>query len=288
MKRLVIYFSGLLSLCGTACAQREARPEFEAASLKPSQQPAGSRQGTACRGGPGTNDPSLFTCENTSLSQLVIIAHHIPYERFSAPDWMATTRFDLMARVPEGTTKEQFTVMMQNLLADRFRLVLRHQSKDLPKYDLVVAKNGPKFMDYLPPIGQTQQVPAPPAPITLAKDGYPALRGKLTLAVVSGHARMHLMGATMELFAAQLSSLMKAPVADLTGLTGKYEISLFWISESVPPAAAPGVGGIPSTTDPGPTLMQALQDQLGLRLEGKKGPVDVVVVEHAERFPVAN
>ena len=75
-----------------------------------------------CEGGPGANDPRLFLSENNTLFDMVARAYRIPFYRLSAPDWTLDTRFDLMALVPEGVTKEQFPMMLQNLLVDRFKL----------------------------------------------------------------------------------------------------------------------------------------------------------------------
>jgi uncharacterized protein (TIGR03435 family) len=96
---------------------------------------------------------------------------------------------------------------------------------------------------------------------------------------------------TMELLSSELSGQLRGPVTDLTGLPGKYDIDLCWSRDDGPRVVAPPQGGEPALTDfapSGPTLMQALQDQLGLRLESKKGPVDFLVVDHAEKSPTEN
>jgi uncharacterized protein (TIGR03435 family) len=134
----------LLLGCCAAQAQPAARLEFEVASIKPvSPDPRGFT--LTWRGGPGTSDPTLFRAENNSLAGFVMAAYGVNYYHFSAPDWMSNTRFDITARVPEGATKEQFQTMLQNLLIDRFNLVVHHDSREASSYDLVVAKNGPKF-----------------------------------------------------------------------------------------------------------------------------------------------
>jgi uncharacterized protein (TIGR03435 family) len=96
---------------------------------------------------------------------------------------------------------------------------------------------------------------------------------------------------TMEKLTGELSGQLRGPVTDLTGLPGKYDIDLCWSTDDGPRVVAPIPGGEPAPTDSapsGPTLMQALQDQLGLRLESKKGPVDFLVVDHAEKLPTEN
>ena len=150
----------LLFACGALQAEPAAKLEFEVASIKPSPPPApGMGIVVGCRGGPGTNDPALYTCQNISLSNLVTVAYRIDYYQLSAPDWATMARFDLRAKVPEDTTKEQLALMIQGLLADRFRLVVHRESREIQRYELTVAKDGPKFKDAAPPPQGTPGTP---------------------------------------------------------------------------------------------------------------------------------
>jgi uncharacterized protein (TIGR03435 family) len=126
---------------------QSTRLEFEVASIKPSPPPDGGARSMGCIGGPGNGDPGLLTCRNMNLANLVSTAYKLSYYQLSAPDWMKDpfAAFDLNARVPEGATKDQLDAMMQNLLADRFKMVVHRESREIQQYDLVVAKNGPKF-----------------------------------------------------------------------------------------------------------------------------------------------
>jgi uncharacterized protein (TIGR03435 family) len=289
MTRALIHSLALLLVCGAAYPQTDARLEFEVASIKPSP-PANGGMIVSSRGGPGTNDPALFRCQNMNLSSLVTMAYRVEYYQLSAPDWMTATRFDVMAKVPQGATKEQFAVMMQNLLSDRFKLAVRHESRDLQKYDLVIAKNGPKFKEQVPPPAPKGDDTRPPAPgpLTRDKDGYPVLPpGRPAMAIMNDRARLYNPGMTMQQLAGQIAAQIRGPVTDATGLNGKYDINLYWIAGGLSAGAAEP-NGVPSTPDPGPTLMQALQDQLGLRLESKKGPVEFIVVEQAQKVPTEN
>jgi uncharacterized protein (TIGR03435 family) len=111
----------LLLGCNGAYCQSTPKLEFEVASIKPSPPAAGRGEVTViagCYGGPGNNDPSLFVCQNASLSNIMTVVYGIAYWLLSAPDWMSSTRFDLRAAVPEGATKDGLQVMLQNLLAD--------------------------------------------------------------------------------------------------------------------------------------------------------------------------
>jgi len=240
----------------------------------------------SCSGGPETKDPTLFTCQNMSLTNLISRAYEMPYYRVTAADWMEQTRFHLNARVPAGATKAQLDLMLQDMLVTRFKLAVHHESKELAQFDLVVAKNGPKFKPAEePPAPKEDGASSPPAPkqspLHMDKEGYPVLEAGIPgMAIMNGRARVYQPAGTMERLAALLSAQLRRPVNDATGLTGKYEISLYWDADTMRSPSQP--------LEPGPNLIQAVQDQLGLRLESKKGPVDFLIVDHAEKVPTEN
>jgi len=272
-----------------AYAQSAAKPEFEVASIKPSPPPPSAGIGFAvgCRGGPGTNDPGLFICENYSHLNMVLHAYSVEYYQLSAPDWMLTTRFDLRATVPEGATKEQLPLMLQSLLAERFKLKIHHETREIQRYELRVAKGDPKFKESAP--AKDQSSLDPPGPPKRDKDGYPIIGPRGGMAIMYDKARMRYPGVTMERLADLLSGQIHGPVTDMTGLSGKYDIDLYWNTVNILRASAPGADPAALPSDPGgPTLQPALQDQLGLRLESKKGPVDFLVVDYMEEVPTAN
>jgi uncharacterized protein (TIGR03435 family) len=291
MPRLVVFVA--LAFVYSLYAQ-STRLEFEVASIKPSPPPDGRGRTVGCIGGPGNGDPGLLTCRNMNLANLVSTAYKLSYYQLSAPDWMKDpfATFDLSARVPEGATRDDLNTMMQNLLADRFKLVVHRESREIQQYDLVVAKNGPKFKEAPPPAPQPDAAgdakKGPAAPVKLGDDGYPVIPGGAGGAFMQGRARIYFPQMTMQLLAGQLSGQLGKPVTDATGLKGKYAIGMFWSTDDAARAAAPGPGGVPVASDPAPTLMEALQDQLGLRLESKKGWVEFVVVDHAEKTPTEN
>lgn len=292
MNRVALPLLALLAGACGAYAQQAAKLEFEVASIKPSPPPAAGGIGVAmgCRGGPGTNDPGLFVCGNINLTSLVDMAYNVPYYSMSAPDWLVMTRFEIRAVVPEGTTKDQFATMLQNLLADRFKLAAHRETREIQRYELTVAKGGPKFKEAVPPPAKDDSKAAPPSfPIPRDKDGYPTLRGGMSMAIIGDKARASWHGASMEMLANQLSNQLHGPVTDATGLTGKYDIDIYWSADTGLRANAPGAAPASPASDPsGPTLQQALQEQLGLRVEPKKGPVDFLVVDRAERVPTEN
>ena len=301
MRRALTSVCVLLSGLCALPAQTEYKAEFDVVSIKPSPPPTGRAFRVGCDGGPGSKDPGLYNCVNMSLSNLVTMAYKISYYQLSAPDW-AGTMFEIHARVPEGATKDDLPRMIQHMLSDRFKLAVHHETRDLQKYDLVVAKNGPKFQEAapLPPPKEEAAAAEPPKSpkpssgplLKMAADGFPDLdKGRAGMGVMNGRARLQNPEMTMKLLASQLASQMASPVTDATGLTGKYDISLHWVTNMGlfgPRTAGPDGPPAPPDEEAGPTLMQALQDQLGLRLQPAKGPVDFIVVDHAEKTPSEN
>ena len=159
---------------------------------------------------------------------------------------------------------------------------------------LVFMKGGAKLKPSAgepPPKDEEADRKRPSEPMKLGADGYPALSEGTTMAIMNGRARLMYPRETIESFAPMLSYQIGRPVADLTGLTGKYDIALFWdAGGSRRPSTTDGNTPLAGTSDPdaGPTIFEAVQSQLGLKLEQKKGPVDIVVVDHAEKVPTEN
>jgi uncharacterized protein (TIGR03435 family) len=274
----------MIALACVAAQGQPAKPAFEVASIKTAVPlgPLGMR--FIRSGGPGTHDPSLYRCQNCSLYQVVMEAFGIRIPaKFSAPDWLQNTRFDISAKLQEGATEEAFHSMLQNLLADRFRLAVHREKRVIPVYELTVAKNGPKFKESVP-----NDAPADDAASERMKkdsDGYPILTPGVTMAIIPGHGRLRSENQNMEWLADMLSSPMAGPVVDATGLKGKYDFVLSWMFEEK------GVGGAAPAAAPeliGPDLLTAVQSQLGLRLDERKRPVEVLVVDHIEKAPAEN
>jgi uncharacterized protein (TIGR03435 family) len=241
--------------------------------------------------------------------------------QISGPAWIDTERFNIVAKVPKGASKDDVKLMLQNLLAERFKLALHREKKDLPMYALVVGKNGPKMKESPPDDPDSKDATGPQDPADAAanqqkvkqametvvrnmKDGLPsppALAGRGTsMMMMPGRARMSSSKETMSQFAEWLASQLDRPVVDQTGLTKNYGVTLEYAPESVggrgpmgmalPPMPAGGEGGAPPEADSqaAPSLFTALQEQLGLKLEQKKGPVDLLVVDHLEKTPTEN
>ncbi len=265
--------ASLLLILSTAVAQT---PQFEVASLKPST--PGATSG-AMSGGPGTKDPGLFTCQNISLRALMVTAYNLLTYRFSGPDWMSSARFNISAKIPEGTTREQFQAMLQNLLVERFKMGDQWEKKEIQTYDQTLGKGGHKLKESTPEADAAEGAPSG-GPPKADPDGFPILppgRHRVLLEIGS-HVAMRWSDETMGLFVTYLSAQLRTPVADQTGLKGQYDFTLRWVAE----------GAAPSSDETAPSLFRAVQEQLGLRLESRRGTVDVLVVDHAERTPGEN
>jgi uncharacterized protein (TIGR03435 family) len=266
-------------LASMAAQAQGASPQFEVASIKPSPPGDVDRMFVGSRGGPGTDDPGLYTCENCGVSSLVREAFDLNSFQFSAPDWMQATLFHVSAKIPSGATRQQFRLMLQNLLAERFKLKFHYEKKEMQAYELVVTKNGLKMKEHEEPPPAQDEVPlaGPPKP---DENGFPILPGRKPMmrGTAGGYEAQRFVDETMPQLASVLSFRLKAPVTDATGLNGKYDFTLRWILD----------GSIPSADAPAPTLVQALQEQLGLKVQPKKSMADIFVIDHIERTPTEN
>src|SRR5271157_3691397 len=133
--------------CAAFAQTAENSPTFEVASVKPAAPIVGNRIMVGMRGGPGTPDPGQITYNNVTLKNVLTNAYGVKSFQISGPSWLDSERYDIVAKLPRGATKEQFMVMLQNLLAERFKLTLHREKRDLPMYALVVGKNGPKMKE---------------------------------------------------------------------------------------------------------------------------------------------
>jgi uncharacterized protein (TIGR03435 family) len=279
-----------------ACAAYGQSPAFEVASIKPTPRPEGGGMRVGTTGGPGTKDPGRWTCENMSFSNLVSMAFELKAFELNAPAWTNDERFNINAKVPEGATKEMFRAMLQNLLIERFGLRVHRESKEMQGFELVVMKGGPKFKESEPEPPKeagSDQAARPPAPMmrpSIGKDGFPVMPpGASGTIMMNGRARQQWMRQPMESIARNLSYQAGKPVSDATGLKGNYDVSLYWLTESLgaapppPPEAGPGAPEVS-----GPNLFTALQEQLGLKLEPRKVSIQVLVVDQAAKVPTEN
>ncbi|HEV2619377.1 MAG TPA: TIGR03435 family protein [Acidobacteriaceae bacterium] len=203
------------------------------------------------------------------------------------PEWMGKTHFTINATIPDGATKDDLPVMFRHLLEDRFDLKVHHETRQMDGFQLIVAKSGAK----LTPSSGT------PDPSALKGNGFDIRNGVPQFSKDSRPMQLyvgspagliswwHGRDETMERLASDISSRLKVPVSDATGLEGKYDFSLNFIEERSSPAAS-NAASTPSDYAP---LPDALVQQLGLKLKPVKNiPVDVVVLDSANRQPTEN
>jgi uncharacterized protein (TIGR03435 family) len=318
-----------ITSCAAVAQTTAATPSFEVATIKPAAPPAtGMGPGGGMRiamrmgaqGGPGTSDPGQITYSNMAIKNLVVAAYGVKTYQVSGPSWMDTERFDIVAKVPKGASKDDVKLMLQNLLADRFKLTLHREKKDLPMYALVVGKSGPKMKESPPDDPNAKDAAkdrgADDADAQKARqalenavraggrDGAmpqlpPGAGPGTRMMMMPGRMRMMSTKQTMAQFAEALGNQMDRPVVDQTGLTKNYDFTLDFAPEgggrgpmgvTLPPPPPGGDGGTPAEPDSqaASSLFTALQEQLGLKLEQKKGPVDLLVVDRLEKTPTEN
>src|SRR5580658_2019605 len=152
MNRTTLVISLIAFACGVGHAQStDARPTFDAASVKPAAPPDGrGGRRVGMTGGPGTDTPGRINFENIGLGAVIGKAYDVKYYQIAGPGWFESERFNIIATVPPGATQEQFRLMLQNLLADRFKLALHKETREMQIYSLGVAKNGPKLKQATP------------------------------------------------------------------------------------------------------------------------------------------
>ncbi len=267
---------------------KASSPAFEVASVKRSgpnaADNAGKKDGKQGGGGPSVIqiDHGRFSYMST-LFGLIVRAYHVracivPGFRVAncalisgGPAWLKKDSFEIQAKMPTGTpdyTMMQFMngqapqleLMLQALLAERFNLKMHREQKELPVYALTVVKGGPKLK---------------PAAETIAENG-----GPMFLPKSDDQLQMAVKDLSMQQLCETLSNLTGRPVLDRTGLNGKFDFAMEYESEP----DAPRISDLPEGSQlTGPAFFTALQQQVGLKLESTKGPVDVLVIDHAEQ-----
>jgi uncharacterized protein (TIGR03435 family) len=282
----------LTSACwfSTIVEAQEARDlTFEVAPVKPSPPvpPNGRVYFGPSRGGPGTTDPQQITWSYATMKNLLMTAYDVKAYQINGPLWMSTERYDVIAKVAAGTTKEQVRVMWQNLLAERFGVVLHHESKDFRVEELVVAKGGPKFKETAVDVTGDIGAPGPPT----VKNGELLSAGMVSTISLGSTPKAHTVARAQPIapLAVMLTNQLGRPVLDKTGLTGRYDYTVeFSLRSSLPPPGLAPETHSDDAIDPGPDITSALEQQLGLRLVSSRAKLDVLVIDKAEKSPTAN
>jgi uncharacterized protein (TIGR03435 family) len=259
-------------------------PSFEVAAIKPNRS-VEMRTGIMFQ-------PGRFTTTGSTVKQLIALAYDVrDFQVTGGPSWITSNKYDIDAKEPEGFAEEleklppdqrheKMGLLLQSLLADRFALKVSHATKELPAYALVVAKNGPKFQE------------------AKAGDTYPNGMKGPDGRPVGGAGMMRMgpgeltgQGVPVTFLVHQLSQQLGRSVLDQTGLKGNYDFTLKWTPDPSsgamiqgPPGGAPGPDNAPPPPDAsGPSIFTAVQEQLGLKLESTKGPVEILVIDHVEQ-----
>ena len=238
-------------LAGGQSPDGGAAPRFDAASVKAVPYPAGEFRavlGTALHGEVTLTDATMIECLRFAFG----INNNF---QFAGPDWIQSReyRFNIAAKAPADTSGAQLRLMLQNLLAERFRMALHHEQRDLSFLALVVAKEGLKMQ--------------------AAKDGSDASGNAQIMGKIFSNSM------SMTQLTGLLSWFLGQSVLDMTGLQGWFDVKLEWPVEDAQAPVVPLAA---------PPIFTALREQLGLALEPRQGPLEVIVIDHAEKTPIGH
>lgn len=247
-RSVLLAMVGLAALAGSCLA---ADPGFDVASIKASKLIGEGASREKVDTGPGR-----LTMTNVSLRSIISWAYKVQGAQIVGPNWIGSERYEILAKTSEPASDDQLRPMLQELLAERFKVTMHRQTKELAAFGLAVAKNGIKFR---------------------ASEGD----GKSNIAM--GKAGVRAERLSMAELADILSGPMQATVVDMTELNGVYDLKLdlapYFESQQKGEGPAPNIPEIVTT---------ALQDQLGLRLDRRKLPVEILVIDRAEKNPTEN
>lgn len=290
MRHLIIALLAAAAIAAQVPQPTNDEPAFEVASVKANT--------TGAPGGSFVMPPGRFSATNIPLRVLITNAYQLSFfEVVGGPGWVSTDRFDITAKAPDGAPPEQTRAMVRTLLKERFKLVVHKETRDMPLYALVKVREdgrlGPKLasstMDCGPMRAQRAaetaaaararggRVAVPPAPGPNEKvvcGMRVSGRGGSTLTYRAGNI-------TMAALANALRTYVGREVVDRTGLSGEYDFDLQF---APPPTTGQTDTGIPvAPLDDAASVFTALQEQLGLKLESTRGPVELMVIDSAER-----
>jgi uncharacterized protein (TIGR03435 family) len=311
----------LLLLAAIASAQTLAPPvlAFEVASVKP----AGPLDPVAIQSGKmriGMKvDGAMVDIGSFALRDLIRVAFDVKDYQISGPDWlssgMGAPRFNVQAKLPEGATEKQVPQMLQALLADRFKLVIHRDTKDQSVYALIVGKGGAKLKESEPDAPAPETPAEPKKGETVIGQGSTQVRisgsmesgkgvtvnggpqGQMRMSMVDGKMHMQAARMNMSMLAEFASRFVDRPVVDMTELKGNYQMALELSMDdlkNIARAAGVGMGGSDAgkasaeVSDPsGSSIFVSLQ-QMGLKLEARKAPLALIVIDHLEKAPTEN
>jgi uncharacterized protein (TIGR03435 family) len=238
--------------------------------------------------------PGRFVANGTSLKMLITLAYNVRDFQISAgPSWLGTDKYDIDAKEPDGLAeelsklspdqrREKMGLLVQSLLAERFGLKVSRGTKELPVYALVVAKNGPKIQQAKPGDTYPNGIKTPDGRVL----GHGGMMGLMPGQLIG-------QGVPLAILVQSLSQQLGRTVLDQTGLKGNYDFTLKWTPDPsmggtggmmvAPPGGGPAPDAPPPPDPNGPSIFTAVQEQLGLKLQSTKGPVEIIVIEHVEK-----
>jgi uncharacterized protein (TIGR03435 family) len=287
--------TAVLLLCSFGMAQQAAGPSFEIVSVKPNK--SADQAFSNFPLGPGdvySSNGGRFTARGLPLVSYLFFAYKITGDQSAAvlsqlPGRATTDRFDIEAKTdgdPAKDTKDQMRLMVQSLLAARFGLVARYKTKQVPVFALTLAKpgkTGPQLRAHPADSPCSTAIPASgQAGFTATvAGGYPELCGGFLQMSPSmpGRIRLGARNVTIDFIGKQLiSNLLQRPVIDGTGLSGTFDVAMEW----TPEANGPGAAADLQADSTGPTFLEALTEQLGLKAESQKGSAQVLVIDRVD------
>jgi uncharacterized protein (TIGR03435 family) len=311
-----------LAVCSALSQTPAAAPAFEVASVKPSPPlDVNAIMSGKMHVGMKT-DAARVDIGFMSLADLIRIAYRVKPYQISGPDWMGAQRFDIQAKMPDGASTDQVPEMLQALLADRFKLVLHRDTTEHPVYALIVGKGGSKLKESAPdPAVDAAPAEPPKGAITIGSGNdqvqitpqggqgvaiSSAQSGKMRMTMsAEGTMQLAMEKITMPALADALSPFLDRPVIDMTGLKGNYHVTLdLSVADLMTVArtsgfSIPGMPSMPSipvgsgrpadaASDPSGSAIFSAVQQLGLKLDPQKQPMERLIVDHLEKMPTEN
>jgi len=292
-------------------------PAFEVATIKPA--PSGQEIVQQLQSGKMpklgmTVDGARVSMGYQSLGDLIRIAYRVKTYQVIGPDWMSQQRFEIQGKIPEGESTDKVPEMLQALLADRFKLTIHRDKKELPVYALIIGKNGSK----LTPASTEPEAPLPDSPggmtigtengeMKVVQDGKGGSMirgggqdGTIKQSISAAGVHMEMTKTSIKFLVDILTTLVDRPVLDMTDLKGNFQMTLDLPMEDLQllaqrqaamlgiqlPGPPPG-GNLGDASTPGGSVFSAME-KLGLKLDGRKAPVETIVVDHLEKTPTEN
>jgi uncharacterized protein (TIGR03435 family) len=259
--------AGTAAAAGLHAQSSDTRQTFDVASIK--------REMAVVSGITFSARSGTLTVRNNPLTNVIGNGYGVRrYQVIGGPDWISSDRYDIQAKAAGDATREQMMVMVQSLLAERFKLQVHRETRELPIYVLTIAKGGIKarpsreggcvqFDPRNPPRPVSGQPPTP----FCGNNNITATTWNATAIDTAG-------------MAGALVGVLGRRVVDKTGLAGRFDIHVQWTPDQAPAGVD---GAAASNGDAAPPLFTVLEDQLGLKLESARGPVDVLIIDHVER-----